>query len=79
VKQFSWGEAAKKLVGAVPTGELLDTNKFIPAECMVEFTVNRKTDASVNDKKYTFIPGVKYVESEGVFEVLWHAGYINKE
>jgi hypothetical protein len=45
----------------------------------VEFTVNRKTDASVNDKKYTFVPGVKYVESEGVFEVLWHAGYINKE
>jgi len=79
VKQFSWKEAAKKLVGAVPTGELLDTDRFIPAECMVEFTVNRKTDASVNGKQYTFVPGVKYVESEGVFEVLWHAGYIDKE
>jgi hypothetical protein len=78
VTEFSWLKASQKLAAAVPKGHLLTDHKFVPIECKVQFEVNRATDASVNGKEFRFSPGVKYVESEGVFEVLWHAGYIDK-
>jgi hypothetical protein len=78
VREFSWLKASQKLAAAVPEGHLLADRKFVPIDCKVEFEVNRATEASVNLRQYRFMPGVKYVESEGVFEVLWHAGYIKK-
>jgi glycosyltransferase involved in cell wall biosynthesis len=78
VTEFSWLKASQKLAAAVPKGHLLTDHKFVPIECKIQFEVNRATDASVNGKEFRFSPGVKYVESEGVFEVLWHAGYIDK-
>ncbi len=78
VTEFSWRNAGEKLAAAVPEGRLLDGGKFVPIQCKVEFMVNRATEASVNSRSYSFVPGVRYVESEGVFEVLWRAGYIDK-
>ena len=78
VTEFSWLKASQKLAVAVPEGHLLADRKFVPIDCKIEFEVNRATEASVNGREKRFVPGVQYVESEGVFEVLWHAGYINK-
>ena len=79
VIEFSWKKASEKLAAAVPAGELLKDRKFVPLEVSVAFRVNRTTEASVNGRSRTFVPGVDYRDTEGVFEVLWHAGYIAKE
>lgn len=78
VSEFSWDKAAEKLVAALPEGIRLETPRFVPADAKVPFRVNRPVQPSVNMRTYSFVPGVDYVESEGVFEVLWHAGYIDK-
>jgi hypothetical protein len=77
-EQFSWVLASQKLAAALPQGELLGDAKFAPIDLTVEFMVNRATEASINSRTYRFVPGVRYVEREGVFEVLWRAGYIDK-
>jgi len=78
VTEFSWQKAADKLVAALPQGIRLETPRFVPMEARVPFRVNRPVQPSVNMRTYSFTPGIDYVESEGVFEVLWHAGYIDK-
>ena len=67
------------LAAAVPGGELLSGKAFIPIDAKIRFRVTRLAEGSVNNKSFRFLPGVDYVDSEGVFEVLWHSGYIDKE
>lgn len=80
VDEFSWTRAADKLVANLPKGELLvpyaEDLVFEPFQPQVTFWVNRSVESSVNGKTKTFIPGTKYVDSEGVFRVLWDAGYV---
>jgi glycosyltransferase involved in cell wall biosynthesis len=78
VTEFSWKKAGEKLAAAVPGGKLLRGAKFQPLVCRVGFTVNRRTEASVNGRERKFVPGVRYDDSEGMFEVLWHAGHIQE-
>lgn len=79
IKEFSWKKAAEALTKAVPVGEPLKTRKFVPLEVSVAFKVNRKTEASINGRERRFVPGVEYRDTEGMFEVLWNAGYIAKD
>lgn len=78
VKEFSWVNASRALAAAVPAGELLEDAKFVPLDAKIRFTVNRPVESSINTTTYKFVPNQEYVESEGVFEVLWHAGYIER-
>ena len=79
VNEFSWDKAGRLLAAAVPGGELLSGKAFIPIDAKIRFRVTRLAEGSVNNKSFRFLPGVDYVDSEGVFEVLWHSGYIDKE
>ena len=78
-EQFTWKQAGEKLAAAVPKGELLETEKFIPIDVKVRVRVNRNVTSQINDKTYRFEKGQDYHVGEGVFQVLWDAGYIAKE
>jgi hypothetical protein len=41
--------------------------------------VNRRVTSQINNDTYKFEPGVTYTVNEGVFQVLWDAGYVVKE
>jgi glycosyltransferase involved in cell wall biosynthesis len=79
VEEFSWEKASAALVEALPKGKLLTEEKFEPITMQVKFQVNRKVVSSVNSTTYTFAPGKDYTVPEGVFQVLWDAGYVLKE
>lgn len=78
-KQFSWANAAKKLVAATPVGTLLGDVPFKPIDIRYTFQVTRKVTSTINTDTYRFVPGVTYSMSEGVYDVLDQAGYILKE
>jgi glycosyltransferase involved in cell wall biosynthesis len=78
VKEFSWAKAAKKLVGVLPEGKVLDgAAQFKPFACMMRIVTNRNIESSINMVTHKFQKGVEYVVKEGVFEVLSNAGYID--
>jgi glycosyltransferase involved in cell wall biosynthesis len=79
VDEFSWKKASAALAEAVPKGVLLTDEKFVPIELQVQMRVNRPVVSSVNLTTYRFEPGVDYTVTEGVFQVLWDAGYVLKE
>ena len=79
VEEFSWDKASAALVDAVPKGKLLTEEKFVPITIQMKLQVNRKVVSSVNSTTYTFEPGKDYMVPEGVFQVLWDAGYVLKE
>lgn len=79
VAEFSWGEASRKLLEAVPAGTLLDTDNFVDIGITMKMRVNKKVTPFIATTRYNFVPGVEYEVGEGVFQVLFDAGYIIKD
>lgn len=79
VDEFSWDKASAALVDAVPAGKLLKDEQFVPIHIEMQMQVNRPVTSSINSTTYRFVPGQTYTVNEGVFQVLWDAGYVLKE
>lgn len=75
VAEFSWEEASRKLVEAVPVGTLLDTDKFVNIGIKMKMRVNRKVSPQIQGRRYDFVPNVEYEVGEGIFQVLWDSGH----
>jgi glycosyltransferase involved in cell wall biosynthesis len=79
VDEFSWQKASDALVAALPVGVMLKEEKFNPIHIEMPMRVNRRVTSQINNDTFKFEPGVTYTVNEGVFQVLWDAGYVVKE
>lgn len=75
-KQFSWTNATKKLLAAIPTGTLLENPTYETVEVQVEIEVCKPVKADIGKHRYELKPGQKYTVPEGVLQVLTDAGFI---
>ena len=74
---WSYKNAARKLVGALPTGGLLVDPKQMELSVMYQVVVTRTCDASINGIGARFVSGKSYVVAENMYEVLLNAGYLD--
>lgn len=75
-KQFSWANATKQLLAAIPTGTLLESPTYQSVEPEVQIQVNKKVTADIGKHHYKLEPGRTYTVPENVLHVLTDAGYI---
>lgn len=76
VEQFSWGEATRKLIAAVPTGRINKNTTFIRPNVQVTATFKRAVKADIANHRYVFKAGETATIPEGVHQVLYDAGAI---
>lgn len=76
---WTWGSATNKLVAALPAGKLLKTDTFVPATPAIWVRLNRDLKCHIHKTDYVFKKGEDYNISEGVYQVLSDAGYIESE
>ena len=74
VQEFSWGNAAKKLVAAIPTGTLLDTDEWQLPDITVKVRARRTVNATVGEYQVRLKTGDTATVPVGVFEVLCTSG-----
>ncbi len=74
VQQFSWTASTKKLVAAVPKGDVLDTDEWVLPEVDVRVKALRTVNATVGKETYRFKTGEEGKVPLGVFEVLSGSG-----
>ena len=74
--EFSWAEASRKLVAAVPEGRLLKTNKTITPEQTITVVFSKDVKADIGPNRYRFRKGETATIPVGVHQVLYDAGVI---
>jgi hypothetical protein len=76
VEEFSWQEASRKLVAAVPEGTLLKTSKFV--ECSADVTVEAIKDfrADIGYKTVRAKKGDVLTVTDGQYQVLHDSGNV---
>jgi len=74
---WSYKNAARKLVEALPVGGLLVDPKRIELSVKYQVVVTRTCDASINGVGARFVAGKPYVVAENMYEVLLNAGYLD--
>lgn len=73
-EEFTWRQAAEKLLAAVPRGSRTSGKEtYAPIETMV--TVTKLVNANIAGKQWKLEPG-QHLIPEGVFQVLFDAGVI---
>ncbi len=77
--KFSWAEAAKKLVAAIPTGELLDNPKWETPTITVKVRAKRTVNAIIGNDKYVMSAGQITSIPPGAYEVLSNSGAVEME
>ena len=76
VEDFSWKNATKKLVKALPVGfEMGDTEK-ITLTPQLPIKVKKRVSCDIANKHYEFEVGQEYIVSEGVHQVLFDANLL---
>ncbi len=75
-KEFSWGNATKKLLSLIPEGSLLSDPKWVVPDVAMEIQVVRKVNAFIGDRVYNLEPGKTYLVPENVHQVLTDSGAI---
>lgn len=73
-KKYSWGNATKALLAAVPAGVLLDNPEFVRPNLTVKIRVRRPVKADIGKHHYQLSPGVEYEVPENVHQVLFESG-----
>lgn len=70
VQEFSWRNASKKLVAAIPKGDLLTTDEWVLPDVAVRVRALRTVNATIGKETYRLKPSEVTVVPAGVFEVL---------
>lgn len=76
VEQFSWGEASRKLIEALPVGKLSRQTEFLYPDVKLTVTFKRAVNADIGRQRYVFKAGETATIPEGVHQVLYDAGAI---
>lgn len=76
VKEFSWAEASKKLVAAIPTGTRLTEQEWLIPEIWVEVVAQRTVNAIIGDNEVRLKQGEKTMLPPGTYEVLSASGAV---
>lgn len=71
VAEFSWQEAARKLVETVPVGDLLVTDLFVEATTRLRVQAQRNIDATIGEHKVRRRAGEVFEVTDGVYQVLY--------
>lgn len=79
VKQFSWVEASRKLVAALPTGELLDNPVWENPTATITVKALRPVNAIIANDKYVIKTGEIATIKVGVYQVLFDSGAVEME
>lgn len=69
-ERFAWKHSTKRLLDAVPTGTMLDTDDWVTPSVQVSVQARRRVNAHIGKTDYIMEPGKSYVIPEHVFEVL---------
>jgi glycosyltransferase involved in cell wall biosynthesis len=77
--KFSWAEAAKKLVAAVPKGELLDNPKWEIPTVTVRVRAKRPVNANIANVNYVIGSGQVADITPGAYQVLFDSGAVEME
>jgi glycosyltransferase involved in cell wall biosynthesis len=77
--KFSWAEAAKKLVAAVPPGKLLDNPKWETPTAAVKVRAKRTVKANIGNDTYIMSAGDVASIPPGAYEVLSDSGAVEME
>lgn len=76
VAKYSWVESCRKLVDAIPVGNVLDEAIYEPLQGYIKIRVKRRCEAGINNDHWDFVPGVDYIVNNGVYDILLRANYI---
>jgi len=79
VKQFSWAEASRKLVAALPTGELLDNPVWENPTATTTVKALRPVNAIIANDKYVMKTGEIATIKVGAYQVLFDSGAVEME
>jgi len=79
VKQFSWVEASRKLVAALPTGELLDNPMWENPTATTTVKALRPVNAIIANDKYVMKTGEIATIKVGAYQVLFDSGAVEME
>lgn len=79
IKQFSWAEASKKLVAAIPTGTLLNNPQWEFPTVEVPVRALRPINAIIGNKKYNLKTGEIASITTGAYQVLSDSGAVEME
>lgn len=74
---WSYKNAARKLVEALPVGGLLVNPERAHLSVMHRVVTTRNCDASINGVAARFVAGKPYVVAENMYKVLLNAGYLD--
>lgn len=75
-EQFSWRQAAEKLVAALPVGERLTSRKVRHPSVEFAVRVSEKVTVEVNGKRWVLLPGQDNVVPENVADIAAEAGKV---
>jgi glycosyltransferase involved in cell wall biosynthesis len=76
VADFSWKNATKELIKALPVGYEMGETESVTLVPELPVRVKRKVSCDIGRHHYNFLPGVDYLISEGVHQVLFDAGVL---
>jgi glycosyltransferase involved in cell wall biosynthesis len=76
VASFSWPEATRQLLDAIPTGTLLKTTKREEPFLAVKVEAIKKVDAQIGNNRYRMEKGEITTIPEGAYQVLHDSGVV---
>jgi hypothetical protein len=76
VASFSWSEATRQLLNAIPTGTLLKTTKREEPYLAVKVEAIKKVDAQIGYNRYRIEKGEITTIPEGAYQVLHDSGVV---
>jgi len=77
--KFSWAEAAKKLVAAVPPGKLLSNPGWEAPTVQIKVRAKRTVKATIGNDTYILAPGQIASITPGAYQVLSDSGAVEME
>lgn len=75
-QEFSWGNATKKLVAAIPKGVVLDSDEWVLPDVKVRVRALRTVNATIGKETYRLKTSQEVDVPAGVFEVLSASGAV---
>ncbi len=76
-EDFSWANATKKLLAAVPVGRLIPGSaETIKDRPQIEVLMTRTVSPHIGGKNYNFVKGQRYTINDGLHQVLYDAKVI---
>lgn len=76
VAGYGWDKSCRKLLDAVPVGNILSHPVYEPVVCRIKIVVNRRCEAGINSDHWDFVPGQEYTVDGAVFDLLFKGNKI---